>query len=287
MCSTSGSTRHALVTVLPGLTAATRRRRRRPRPGRRSRDLTYNFSPAVGVSLGGRYTNDNRHAHVLRQNLILGGPPELGGSSAASASAFPGRADVQFRRHAGPTRRSRRALRSTSSRTRTTTSTSAIREASKAAASTRAARLDSGADAGPAGHLQFHDVQAREGRQLRSGLEGLAVRSSPAVRDGDLRCRIQGRAGPGSAGCSRRRRPRPSAGSRPTPARHASAASSSRPTARRRRISRRAGDRLNFPARLAISTPNTRSSSRHDRRPVGPGRCRRRTARSRTRRNGR
>jgi iron complex outermembrane receptor protein len=43
-------------------------------------DLTYNFSPQWAVSLGGRYTNDKRHAEILRRNLILGGSPELGGS---------------------------------------------------------------------------------------------------------------------------------------------------------------------------------------------------------------
>src|SRR5262249_29610379 len=44
-------------------------------------DFTYDFSEQWSVSLGGRYTNDKRHAKVFRANLLLGGAPELGGSS--------------------------------------------------------------------------------------------------------------------------------------------------------------------------------------------------------------
>ena len=43
-------------------------------------DLTYDFTPQWSVSLGGRYTNDERRAHVFRETLILGGSPELGGA---------------------------------------------------------------------------------------------------------------------------------------------------------------------------------------------------------------
>jgi iron complex outermembrane recepter protein len=43
-------------------------------------DFTYDFSPVWSVSLGGRWTNDERRAFVLRQNYILGGQPVLGGS---------------------------------------------------------------------------------------------------------------------------------------------------------------------------------------------------------------
>ncbi|HET7317376.1 MAG TPA: TonB-dependent receptor [Sphingomicrobium sp.] len=43
-------------------------------------DFTYDFTPQWSVSLGGRYTNDKRHARVLRTTYILGGSPELGGS---------------------------------------------------------------------------------------------------------------------------------------------------------------------------------------------------------------
>ena len=43
-------------------------------------DFTYDFSPEWSVSLGGRYTNDERRAKVLRQTYIRGGQPLLGGS---------------------------------------------------------------------------------------------------------------------------------------------------------------------------------------------------------------
>ncbi|MGZ2412706.1 iron complex outermembrane recepter protein [Sphingomonas sp. F9_3S_D5_B_2] len=42
-------------------------------------DLTYDFSPQWSVSVGGRYTHDHRHAHVLRQSRVGGGQPGLGG----------------------------------------------------------------------------------------------------------------------------------------------------------------------------------------------------------------
>ena len=38
-------------------------------------DFTYDFSPQWSVSLGGRFTNDKRHARVFRESLILGGSP--------------------------------------------------------------------------------------------------------------------------------------------------------------------------------------------------------------------
>jgi iron complex outermembrane receptor protein len=69
---------------LPGLTAATR-----GDVGTRTwagfADLTYNFSPQWAVSLGGRYTNDHRHATVFRETLFRGGSPELGGSNGFGA----------------------------------------------------------------------------------------------------------------------------------------------------------------------------------------------------------
>jgi iron complex outermembrane receptor protein len=52
-------------------------------------DLTYDFSPQWSVSLGGRYTNDKRRAKVFRQNLILGGSPELGGSPPFDQTGTP------------------------------------------------------------------------------------------------------------------------------------------------------------------------------------------------------
>ncbi len=44
-------------------------------------DFTYDVSDQLSVSLGGRYTNDKRHARVLRQTFILGGSPLFGGAS--------------------------------------------------------------------------------------------------------------------------------------------------------------------------------------------------------------
>jgi iron complex outermembrane receptor protein len=42
-------------------------------------DFTYNFTDQFAVSLGGRYTEDKRHAIVIRKNLIGGASPALGG----------------------------------------------------------------------------------------------------------------------------------------------------------------------------------------------------------------
>ena len=61
-------------------------------------DFSYDFSPQWSVSLGGRYTNDERRAKVLRQTYLLGGQPDLGGSPPfgvgipiATTSNFSGR----------------------------------------------------------------------------------------------------------------------------------------------------------------------------------------------------
>jgi iron complex outermembrane recepter protein len=61
-------------------------------------DFTYDFSPQWSVSLGGRYTNDKRHALITKKNFVNGGQPGLGGSSgfgngivAAVLSNFDGR----------------------------------------------------------------------------------------------------------------------------------------------------------------------------------------------------
>jgi len=44
-------------------------------------DFTYNFSPQWAVSLGGRFTNDQRTAYILAQSRLGGGQPGLGGSN--------------------------------------------------------------------------------------------------------------------------------------------------------------------------------------------------------------
>jgi iron complex outermembrane receptor protein len=63
----------------PGLTATTRGDVR-TKTWAVFGDFTYDFSPQWSLSLGGRYTNDRRHAKVFRANLLFGGAPELGGS---------------------------------------------------------------------------------------------------------------------------------------------------------------------------------------------------------------
>ncbi len=42
-------------------------------------DFTYDVTEQISLSAGLRYTNDKRHADILRQTLIRGGSPELGG----------------------------------------------------------------------------------------------------------------------------------------------------------------------------------------------------------------
>jgi iron complex outermembrane receptor protein len=43
-------------------------------------DLTYDFTPQWSASVGGRYTNDKRHAVITKKNFVNGGQPGLGGS---------------------------------------------------------------------------------------------------------------------------------------------------------------------------------------------------------------
>jgi iron complex outermembrane recepter protein len=74
-----------LPAILPGLTAATLGDVKTKTWAAFS-DLTYNFNPQWAVSVGARYTWDNRHAHVFRRNLILGGSPELGGEAPFDAT---------------------------------------------------------------------------------------------------------------------------------------------------------------------------------------------------------
>lgn len=65
--------------VLPGLTAATSGDVD-TRTWAIFGDFTYDFTPQLSLSLGGRFTNDKRHAKILRTTYIFGGSPELGGS---------------------------------------------------------------------------------------------------------------------------------------------------------------------------------------------------------------
>ena len=61
-------------------------------------DFTYDVTEQFSLSAGLRYTNDKRHAVVLRQNRVLGGQPGLGGADgfgvgivSATTSNFDGR----------------------------------------------------------------------------------------------------------------------------------------------------------------------------------------------------
>jgi iron complex outermembrane receptor protein len=67
-----------LPALLPGFTAATRGDVD-TKTWAVFGDFTYDLSPQWSASLGGRFTNDKRHARVFRESLILGGSPELGG----------------------------------------------------------------------------------------------------------------------------------------------------------------------------------------------------------------
>ena len=67
-------------------------------------DFTYDISDQWSVSVGGRYTEDKRHATVLRQTYLFGGQPGLGGAAGfgvgtpiATTSNFDGkRKDTDF-----------------------------------------------------------------------------------------------------------------------------------------------------------------------------------------------
>jgi len=60
-------------------------------------DFSYDFSPMFSVSLGGRYTWDQRTSHVLRQTFLGGGSPFFGGGGTlfATTSNFTGTADFR------------------------------------------------------------------------------------------------------------------------------------------------------------------------------------------------
>jgi iron complex outermembrane recepter protein len=65
--------------ALPGLTASTFGDVR-TKTYAAFADFTYEFTPQFSVSLGGRYTVDERDAVVIRRNLLFGPSPELGGT---------------------------------------------------------------------------------------------------------------------------------------------------------------------------------------------------------------
>ena len=77
----------SLPAVLPGLTAATAGSVD-TKTWALFGDATYDLTSQWSVSVGGRFTNDKRHARVLRTTYILGGSPELGGSGPFDATGF-------------------------------------------------------------------------------------------------------------------------------------------------------------------------------------------------------
>jgi iron complex outermembrane receptor protein len=83
------------VIALPGLTATTRGDVR-TKTWAAFADLTYDFSPQWSASIGGRFTNDKRHAQVFRANLLGGGAPELGGSNGFGAGTQLGAPTSSF-----------------------------------------------------------------------------------------------------------------------------------------------------------------------------------------------
>ena len=102
-------------------------------------DFTYDFTPQWSVSLGGRYTNDKRQAKYRpAEPALFGGQPELGGSSAVRRGNSDGRTTSNF-----DGRRVDKAFTPRASihfkPTPNNNIYAAIRRASKAADSTRAA----------------------------------------------------------------------------------------------------------------------------------------------------
>ncbi|HJR83653.1 MAG TPA: TonB-dependent receptor, partial [Sphingomicrobium sp.] len=77
-----------LPALLPGFTAATRGNVD-TKTWAVFGDFTYDITEQFAVSAGLRYTSDKRHAQVFRQNLILGGSPELGGSPPFDMTGTP------------------------------------------------------------------------------------------------------------------------------------------------------------------------------------------------------
>ncbi|HEU4821095.1 MAG TPA: TonB-dependent receptor [Qipengyuania sp.] len=61
-------------------------------------EFTYDFSPQLSLTLGGRYTWDTRDANILRQNYLGGGSPTFGGAGVpfgAASTNFTGSRDFE------------------------------------------------------------------------------------------------------------------------------------------------------------------------------------------------
>ena len=159
----SASNDPTVLGALPGLTAATAGDVK-TKTWAIFGDLTYDFTPQWSASVGGRWTTDNRHAHVLRQTYILGGQPALGGSSGFGVG-IPIADDVEFHRRAdGQCVHTARL-----GQLQADPEPQHLPElfAGLQRRRIRSPRpVDQCSDTVARGHLQFHDVQAGDGRQL-------------------------------------------------------------------------------------------------------------------------
>ena len=61
-------------------------------------DFTYNFTDRLSLEVGGRYTWDERNAHIIKQTKIGGTSPQFGGDAVVIATATDFRGRALFRR---------------------------------------------------------------------------------------------------------------------------------------------------------------------------------------------
>ncbi len=61
-------------------------------------DFTYDLTDRLSISLGGRYTWDERKSHIVKQTKLGGTSPEFGGSAVVIATATDFRGRAMFRR---------------------------------------------------------------------------------------------------------------------------------------------------------------------------------------------
>jgi iron complex outermembrane recepter protein len=61
-------------------------------------DVTFDFTEQFSLSLGGRYTWDNRQSQILRQTFLAGGSPFFGGTGVLFATTSNFRGDADFGR---------------------------------------------------------------------------------------------------------------------------------------------------------------------------------------------
>ena len=109
---------HGALLGIPGFTASAPTAKSAPRPGPVFGDFTYDITEQFSLSAGGRYTNDKRHAAMLRQNRTssaarpsFGGATPFGGGISSAPprptstakrkdTAFTPRASIAFKPNA-------------------------------------------------------------------------------------------------------------------------------------------------------------------------------------------